>query len=52
MNRAYYSDTISNFLKTSSAEIIGNISLANEFDLGQTQRDAWIEEIKILKKFY
>ncbi len=50
MNRAYYSDTISNFLKTSSAEIIGNISLANEFDLGQTQRDAWIEEIKILKE--
>lgn len=50
MNRAYYSDTISNFLKTSSAEIIGNISLGNEFDLGLTQRDAWIEEIKILRE--
>ena len=49
MNRAFYSDKLSNFLNASIEEIIGKISLGNEFDLELTQRDAWFEEIKILK---
>ena len=49
MNRAFYSDTIKNFLHSSTEEIIGKISMGNEFGLEQTQRDAWLEEIKILK---
>jgi len=50
MNRAYYDDSISNFLKTSPEEIIGKIALKNEFSLEQTQKDAWLAEITILKE--
>jgi len=49
MNRAFYSNTISNFLNSSAEEIIGILALNNQFGLEQTQRDAWLEEIKILK---
>jgi len=48
MKRDYYSDTISNFLHLSSEEIVGKLAMSNEFALEQSQRDAWIEEIKIL----
>ena len=50
MNRAYYDDSITNFLNTSSEEIIGKIALKNEFSLEQTQKDAWLAEIIILKE--
>ena len=50
MNRAYYSDTINNFLNTSSDEILGKLTRGNDFSLEQTQRDAWLEEIEILEK--
>ena len=49
MRREYYSDTIANFLKTSSNEILGNLAQSSEFALEQTQRDAWLEEIRILQ---
>lgn len=49
MNRAFYSDSIINFLNTSNEEIIGKISLTSEFPDEQTQKNAWLEEIKILK---
>jgi Schlafen group 3, DNA/RNA helicase domain len=49
MNRSFYSETITNFQNNSIEEIIGRISLGNEFGLEQTQRDAWFEEITILK---
>jgi len=49
MNRAYYDDSIANFLTTSPEEIIGKIALKNEFSLEQTQKDAWLAEIIILK---
>lgn len=50
MNRAYYDDSITNFLNTSSEEIIGKIALKNEFSLEQAQKDAWLAEIIILKE--
>ncbi len=50
MNRSYYSDSIKKFLLASSKEIIGTLSMRNEFALEQTQREAWIAEIDILKK--
>ncbi len=50
MNRAYYDDSITNFLNTSAEEIIGKIALKNQFSLEQTQKDAWLAEITILKK--
>jgi len=49
MNRAYYDDTITNFLITTPEEIIGRIALKNQFSLEQTQKDAWLAEIVILK---
>ncbi|MFZ1037242.1 MAG: DNA/RNA helicase domain-containing protein, partial [Smithella sp.] len=50
MNRAYYSATIKDFLNTSPEEIFQKIALKNEFPLEQTQRDAWLAEIIILKE--
>jgi len=50
LNRAFYSDSIVNFLKTSHEEIIGKLALGNEFPLEQAQRDAWLVEIEILKE--
>jgi hypothetical protein len=50
MKRAYYSDSIKNFLKTNYEEILGKITTQNEFSLEQTQRDAWLAEIEILQK--
>ncbi len=49
MNRAYYSDKISSFLKASTDEILGKLAIKNPFKLENTQRDAWQEEIHILK---
>jgi hypothetical protein len=49
MQRAYYSDKISDFLQKSNEEILGKLAQGNDFSLEQTQRDAWLEEIRILK---
>ncbi|MBS4059444.1 MAG: DUF2075 domain-containing protein [Bacteroidetes bacterium] len=49
MRREYYSDTITNFLKTSSNEILAQLVQSNEFALEQTQRDSWLEQIQILQ---
>jgi hypothetical protein len=49
MNRHYYSDAISAFLDKATDAILGALAAANEFRLEATQRDAWIEEIRILK---
>jgi hypothetical protein len=49
MPRAYFSTTIKSFLGTSSDEILGILARANDFALEQTQRDAWLQEIRILK---
>jgi hypothetical protein len=46
--REYYSDSISNFLKSTKEEILGMLALRNDFSLEQTQRSTWIEEINIL----
>lgn len=50
MRRAYYSDNISDFQKRTNDEILGKLAQGNDFSLEQTQRDAWLEEIRILKK--
>jgi len=46
---AYYSDTIANFLRTTSAEIIGKLTLCS-YSVEQSQTHAWREEIRILHK--
>jgi hypothetical protein len=50
MKREYYSNSISTFLITAPDVVLGNLTKNNDFDLGQNQRDAWIEEINILQK--
>lgn len=50
MNRAYYSATIKDFLNTSPEIILGKLAIRNTFALEQLQRDAWLEEINILRK--
>ena len=50
MKREYYSDSIANFLSSSPDEILGKLALGNEFALEQTQRNAWVEEINILRE--
>jgi hypothetical protein len=49
MKRQYYTDTISDFLQKSTEELLGKLAQANDFSLESTQRDAWLEEIRILK---
>ncbi|RPI93247.1 MAG: DUF2075 domain-containing protein, partial [Chloroflexi bacterium] len=49
MRREYYSDTITNFLITASNEILGELAQGSDFPVEPTQRDAWLEEIRILK---
>ncbi len=50
MKREYYSDSITTFLNTKPDEILGKLTRNSDFDLGQNQRDAWVEEIDILQK--
>ena len=49
MNRSYYSDAISSFCRKSTGDVLARLVQANEFALEQTQRDAWVEEIRILQ---
>lgn len=46
----YYSDTIEQFLAKSTEEIIGFISLANQFDSNRNQSQSWEQQIPLLKK--
>ncbi len=50
MKRDYYSDSIADFRDTSPNEILGRLVTSSGFSIEQTQRDAWLEEIRILKK--
>ncbi|MDQ6652666.1 MAG: hypothetical protein M3Y84_07960, partial [Acidobacteriota bacterium] len=50
MRREYYSDSIESFRTTSPNEILGILVRNSGFAIEQTQRDAWLEEIDILKK--
>jgi len=50
MRREYFSASISEFKNKKTNEILGELVHNNEFPLEQTQRDAWEEEIRILKK--
>lgn len=50
MERYYYSNSISKFINTSENEIIGELSRNSGFSLLQTQLNAWIVQIEILKR--
>jgi len=52
MSRAFYSNEISNLFKQSENEILGELARNNPFELKDLQRNAWIEEIRILKNAF
>ena len=49
MRREYYSDSITTFLAASSTEILGTLVTNSGFAIELTEREAWLEEIRILK---
>jgi hypothetical protein len=50
MKRDYYSDSIARFRDTSANEILGSlVKNSGGFAVEPTQRDAWLEQIRILK---
>src|SRR5882672_10099746 len=49
MKRYFYGNSIPGFLEDSTNEILGTLAQYNEFALEQTQRDAWSNQIQILK---
>lgn len=46
----YFKDSIKSFLQKSEEEIIGAITLSNQFDSTQLQNKSWAQQIPILKK--
>jgi Uncharacterized conserved protein (DUF2075) len=50
-SRAGYEEYISTFLRADSDAIIGRLTIESGFDVVQSQRDAWIEEIQYLKEW-
>lgn len=48
-NRAYYDDSIRDFLPRSSDEILGALVRSSAFAVEETQRTAWLEQIALLK---
>ncbi len=46
----YYSDSIEQFLVKSTAEIIGNITLSNQFDSNTNQNKSWEQQITLSKR--
>jgi hypothetical protein len=51
MNPYFYSDTISNFLASSTNEIFGSITCNSDFPDELTQKGAWTHEIRIIKMY-
>ncbi|MBP7654805.1 DUF2075 domain-containing protein [Candidatus Dependentiae bacterium] len=51
MKRSFYSDTLEDFFYKSEDEILGILTRENLFPLELSQRNAWQEEIIILKKY-
>jgi hypothetical protein len=49
MQRSYFASTIEKFMMMPETEVLGKLAQNNQFALEQTQRDAWIEQIHILK---
>ena len=50
MKRSYYSEHFESFVKNSDDQILGELTKQHKFELDINQRNAWQEQIKILKK--
>ncbi|MBR3676974.1 MAG: DUF2075 domain-containing protein [Alphaproteobacteria bacterium] len=49
MNRYFYADTIENFISSDPDYILGTLVRSSPFDITDLQRNAWEEEINLLK---
>jgi hypothetical protein len=49
MQNYFYKNTINYFLEENPDNILGVLTRNSDFDVTRTQREAWIEQIKILK---
>ena len=49
-NRVYYAAPISEFVQEPDQSILGTLTSSSQFDVTQTQRDAWQEQIRLLKR--
>ena len=49
MRRAYYSSSINEFCKQDPEQILGQMAKEHPFDLTAFQRDAWVEQIQLLR---
>lgn len=48
-DRAYYSDTIGRFLARDDLSVLGELTAASEFDVDLLQREAWRQELRVLR---
>ena len=48
--RAYYHDTIPNFLRANQGQILGELTSGHHFDLDILQKNSWVEEIALFKR--
>jgi hypothetical protein len=49
ISRSYYTAPIRDFISQTNEEVLGRLSLNNEFALDLMQRDAWVEELEVLR---
>lgn len=52
MKRSYYANTLNAFLQEADNSILGALTRNHEFALEDLQRNAWIQQIKILKQSF
>ena len=50
MQRAYFSAGIGEFLRMRDEEVLGLMAQRTEFPIDLTQRDAWVEQFRILRE--
>jgi hypothetical protein len=50
IKRWFYCGSIAEFLSTGNEAILGAMAMENSFSLETTQRDAWVEQLHILRK--
>lgn len=49
ITRAYYSNSLQGFLNDTDAHVLGMLAKNSEFSLQDTQRDAWLYQINLLR---
>jgi len=47
--RAYYSSAVGAFLEESNDSILGKLTTASTYNVELPQRNAWLEEVRILR---